>query len=85
MKTVRVKTLLKRGEFLGGYCKELELRDFTIKEMVDHSEQEIPRHMHEDAHFLFILDGLYIKSATDAEHRSSPSTLIFNPIGHNSP
>lgn len=75
------KTLLKRGDFIGRLCKEVDLRDFTLKEIVDRTEEEIPRHTHEDAHFLLIIDGLYLTSARNVEQLCSSSTLIFNPSG----
>ena len=75
------KTLLKRGDFIGRLCKEIDLRDFTIKEIVDRAEEEVPRHTHEDAHFLFIIDGLYITSARGVDHLCSSFALIFNPPG----
>lgn len=75
------KTLLKRGDFIGRLCKEIDLRDFTVKEIVDRAEEEVPRHTHEGAHFLLIIDGLYITSARGVDHLCSSSALIFNPPG----
>jgi AraC family transcriptional regulator len=75
------KTVLKRGDFIGRICREVELRDFTLKEVVDRAEDEVPRHTHEDAHFLLIIDGLYITSARNVSQRCSSRTLIFNPSG----
>ena len=75
------KTLLKRGDFIGKLCKEVELRGFILKEIVDRTEAEVPRHMHEDGHFLFIISGLYITSARGVGQLCSSSTLIFNPPG----
>lgn len=75
------KTVLKRGDFIGRIRREVELRDFTLKEVVDRAEDEVPRHTHEDAHFLLIIDGLYITSARNVSQRCSSPTLIFNPPG----
>ncbi len=75
------KTLLKSGDFIGTLCKKVELREFILKEIVDRTEDEVSRHMHEDAHFLFIIDGLYITSARGVDNLCSSSTLIFNPAG----
>jgi AraC family transcriptional regulator len=74
-------TLLKRGDFIGRLCKKVDLRDFTIKEIVDRAEEDVPRHTHEDAHFLLIIDGLYITSARGVDQLCSSSALIFNPPG----
>lgn len=75
------KTFLKRGDFIGRTCREVELRDVTLKEVVDRAEDEVPRHTHEDAHFLLITGGLYITSARNVSQPCSSSTLIFNPRG----
>jgi AraC family transcriptional regulator len=74
-------TVLEPGQFIGSLCREVKLPDFSIKEIVDRTEDEIPRHTHEDAHFLFIINGQYLTSASDVAPVSSPSTLIFNPSG----
>ena len=81
MKIQPEKTLLKRGDFIGRLCKQIELREFILKELVDRTEDEVPRHIHEDAHFLFIIDGLYITSARGVGNLCSSATLIFNPPG----
>jgi AraC family transcriptional regulator len=72
--------LLWRGNFFGKICREVELREFSLKEVVDAGE-EVPKHIHEGAHFLFIIKGLYISSAKNVNDSCSPSTLIFNPSG----
>jgi AraC family transcriptional regulator len=41
----------------------------------------VERHTHDDAHFVLVLDGLYVSSAADAEPVSSGRALIFNPAG----
>ncbi len=74
-------TLLKRSDFIGRLCKEVDLREFVIKETVDQADREVPRHTHEDAHFLLIVDGVYITSATRVAGQCLSSTLIFNPAG----
>src|SRR6185295_17311620 len=71
-------TLLKRSDFIGRLCKEVDLREFVIKETVDQADREVPRHTHEDAHFLLIVDGVYITSATRVAGQCLSSTLIFN-------
>lgn len=75
------KRLLRRGDFIGSLCRRVELRDFTLQDFVDCAEEEVPRHTHEDAHFLLIIDGLYITSARGVDRLCSSSTLIFNPCG----
>jgi AraC family transcriptional regulator len=41
----------------------------------------VGRHSHEEAHFVFVLDGLYVSSAAGAAAVSCGPTLIFNPAG----
>ena len=72
--------LLGRGNFLGKTCREVELREFSLKEVVD-TPEEVPKHTHEDAHFLFIIKGRYITSAKNVNDLCSALTLIFNPSG----
>jgi len=57
------------------------LRDFVLRELVDRNEDAVPRHTHEEAHFLFVINGLYITSARNVNHLSASRTLIFNPSG----
>ena len=74
-------TRLQHGQFIGQLCKEMELPDFSIKEIADLSMGEIPRHTHEDAHFIFVISGHYLTSAKDVTPASKSSRLIFNPAG----
>ncbi len=73
--------LLKRGDFIGRLSREVELREFILKEIVDRADEEVPRHTHKDAHFLYIVHGRYITSASGMDQTCSSSTLIFNPAG----
>jgi AraC family transcriptional regulator len=41
----------------------------------------VERHSHEEAHFVLVLDGLYVSSAGGATPVSSGTALIFNPAG----
>lgn len=73
--------VLAYGDFIGTLCREVVLREFILKEVLDRTDEEVPRHTHEDAHFLLIVEGLYMTSARDIDHFCSSSTLIFNPAG----
>ena len=48
---------------------------------MDQVDGEVPRHTHEDAHFLLIVNGVYVTSARNIADFCSTSTLIFNPAG----
>lgn len=41
----------------------------------------VERHTHDDAHFVFVLDGLYVSSARGAPTVSRGEALVFNPAG----
>jgi AraC family transcriptional regulator len=41
----------------------------------------VERHTHDDAHFVLVLDGLYVSSAVGAAAVSSGRALVFNPAG----
>ena len=41
----------------------------------------VERHSHEEAHFVLVLDGLYVSSAEGAPPVSAGVQLIFNPAG----
>jgi AraC family transcriptional regulator len=72
---------LSFGKFIGQTRKETNAQGFTFVEVLDRSDEEVPRHTHEDSHFCFILDGAYITSARNVDKICSPATLLFNPEG----
>jgi AraC family transcriptional regulator len=41
----------------------------------------VERHSHEEAHFVLVLDGLYVSSAAGADAVSCAPFLVFNPAG----
>ena len=41
----------------------------------------VERHSHEEAHFVLVLDGLYVSSASGADAISRGPFLVFNPAG----
>jgi AraC family transcriptional regulator len=41
----------------------------------------VERHSHEEAHFVLVLDGLYVSSASGASAISNGPLLVFNPAG----
>ncbi|MDQ3748513.1 MAG: AraC family transcriptional regulator [Acidobacteriota bacterium] len=49
--------------------------------MSDCADEEIQLHTHEDAHFLLVVEGVYITSARNIADFCPASTLIFNPAG----
>lgn len=41
----------------------------------------VERHSHDEAHFVFVVDGLYVSSASGADAVSHGRALIWNPAG----
>ncbi|HLL75440.1 MAG TPA: AraC family transcriptional regulator [Pyrinomonadaceae bacterium] len=74
-------TVLTHGNFIGESRGEVTARGFSFKEVLDRVDGEVPRHTHEDAHFLLVVRGAYITSAADALPLCTSPTLIFNPAG----
>jgi AraC family transcriptional regulator len=74
-------TLLTRGGFIGEARREVQARGFSFKEVRDRADVEVPRHTHEDAHFLLVVRGAYITSADGVDPVCAPPSLIFNPAG----
>src|SRR5262245_44212058 len=72
---------LSYGKFIGQTRRETRAESFSFAEVIDQSDEEVPRHTHEDAHFCMVIEGAYITSARKVERICSPATLLFNPEG----
>lgn len=73
--------ILPSGSFIGKLERTVEAEGFSFREVVDRSEEEIPLHTHEEAHFIFVVQGAYITSARGVDPLCSSPTLLFNPAG----
>jgi AraC family transcriptional regulator len=73
--------ILSYGKFIGARRREIKTAGFCFAEIIDQTDSEVPRHMHEDAHFCFILQGIYITNTRNKEHLCSTSTMLFHPAG----
>jgi AraC family transcriptional regulator len=69
------------GTFNGARRSSIDLNGFLLAEFVDRPEDTITLHTHADTHFQFLLQGLYITSATGLGAPCSPPAVIFNPAG----
>src|SRR3712207_3119887 len=74
-------TVLTHGNFIGESRGEVTARGFSFKEVLDRADGEVPRHTHEDAHFLLVVRGDYITAAADVDPLCTSPTLILNPAG----
>ena len=72
----------QHGQFLGSYQKRRELFGLGIAEMTPTvPEHDVEIHTHDDAHFLLLMDGLYLSSARGMPAICNETAIIMNPPG----
>lgn len=69
------------GTFNGEHRHTVDVRGFSLSEVVDRREQTIAGHSHAHAHFCFILKGRYLTGARGVEGTCGPATMLFHPAG----
>ena len=69
------------GAFYGTVDRRLRAPGLEVAVLNADPHRIVERHSHDDAHFVFVLDGLYISSAVGAVPVSTGPALIFNPAG----
>jgi AraC family transcriptional regulator len=75
-------TQFTSGQFYGDLQHGTRASTFDIRRLTaTRSEDEVATHRHGDAHFVFVLSGVYISSALHAPLQAPAPTLIFNPAG----
>jgi AraC family transcriptional regulator len=74
-------TSLPFGAFYGHLAVRHSTAGIEIAVLNADPHRVVERHTHDDAHFVLVLDGLYVSSAVGAEPVSSGRALIFNPAG----
>ncbi|MEP6733671.1 MAG: helix-turn-helix transcriptional regulator [bacterium] len=74
-------TVLPFGAFYGQSETRRQAHGIELAIMNADPHRIVERHTHEDAHFVFVLDGLYVSTATGAPSVCHLPTLIFNPAG----
>lgn len=71
---------LRSGQFYGLPQFSARGEQFAIRALAaTRPERDAQVHTHEDAHFVFVLSGAYITSATGAPTPVRSPTLVFNP------
>ena len=73
--------VLAPGTFIGQVRDRAELKDYWIKKVSAAPHHSTGRHLHDTAHFIFVLDGLYITSAAGSDGICPVGSLIFAPPG----
>jgi AraC family transcriptional regulator len=75
-------TQFTSGQFYGDLLDGTRASTFDIRRLhATRSEDEVATHRHDDAHFVFVLSGVYISSALHAPARAPAPTLVYNPAG----
>jgi AraC family transcriptional regulator len=69
------------GAFYGTVDRRLRAPGMELAMLNVDPHRVVERHSHDDAHFVFVLDGLYVSSASGAPPVSAGRALIFNPAG----
>lgn len=72
---------LQLGEFYGATRKHVEVAAFAFAEVEDFADSRVPRHTHENAHFLYVVRGEYEASVKGEQRRCHSSTMLYYPAG----
>jgi AraC family transcriptional regulator len=74
--------ILGHGRFFGDYERRRETDGVILASLVPWlPEREVERHTHADAHFVYVLGGMYLSSAAGAPEVAAAPTLVYNPPG----
>src|SRR5262245_24974339 len=76
-----ISTSLPYGQFIGSLRRQVNAGDFSFAEVLDRRDEEVPKHTHQDAHFLLVVQGVYLTSARKIEPVCSAPSIIYNPSG----
>ncbi|HEX2831798.1 MAG TPA: AraC family transcriptional regulator [Thermoanaerobaculia bacterium] len=75
-------TRLTAGRFFGYARDARESDSFSFVERTPElREREVPLHSHDEAHFVFVVRGLYVTESHGAPEVCSTGALVFNPRG----
>jgi AraC family transcriptional regulator len=73
---------LEHGRFYGDYQQQRGVGELALAELRPTvPEHEIATHTHDDAHFLLLIDGLYLSSAQGMPAVCNTRALVLNPPG----
>lgn len=74
--------LRRHGQFWGSDQAQLDLHGSQVRAMCASTPpEEVHRHMHSTAHFVFVANGGYLSTAAGAPEVSRLPLLVFNPAG----
>lgn len=72
---------LSPGRFYGRVIKSLAVSGFMLAETVHDARSRLPRHVHEQSYFCFVLQGAYTEKHGKKEVVCKPATLTFRGSG----
>jgi AraC family transcriptional regulator len=76
-----MKQVFQFGKFYGATRKQVKTSAFAFADVEDFDNIEVPLHTHENAHFLFVVQGEYEATVKDKKQGCSSSTMIYYPAG----
>ena len=74
-------TKLAPGTFFGQTQRTLEVAGLTFAESVYPANIHIPLHVHEEAFFYLVIEGVYDEACGRETRSGGPSSLVFHPAG----
>ena len=74
-------TVLPFGAFYGRVDRRRASPGLELATLRADPGRVVERHSHEEAHFVFVLEGLYVSSAEGADAISHGPVLVYNPAG----
>ncbi len=82
MATLAETRFLHHGQFMGDSAGDREAGGFVVAKRVPTvPEHQVQRHTHSDAHYVLLLEGVYVTTAEGPDARTDRPCLIFNPAG----
>jgi AraC family transcriptional regulator len=76
-----MKQVFPFGRFYGATHRQVETPAFAFAEVEDFDDIEVPLHTHENAHFLFVIEGEYEAMVKDKKRCCSSSAMLYYPAG----
>ncbi|MEO5824547.1 MAG: helix-turn-helix transcriptional regulator [Gemmatimonadales bacterium] len=74
-----INRVMPHGSFYGPIEAQWAVAGFDVSVRSADPHRSVVRHTHEHAHFVLILDGLYVTAASGAPAFATGPTLIYNP------
>lgn len=76
-----MKQVSLSGKFYGATSRKVETPAFAFEEVEDFDNIEVPLHTHENAHYLFVVNGGYEATLEDKKQSFSTPSMLYYPAG----